>query len=65
MLCWQCASEHWVESVCLAAISRMEKKKISPSFYIPYGMVYSPRVNTAGLEVLEKYYDKSQSFQLA
>lgn len=43
----------------------LEWKKISHSFYIPYGMVYSPRVNTAGLEVLEKYYDNSQAFQLA
>lgn len=63
MLCWQHMSEHWVESVCLAAISRVEK--ISPSFYITYDMVYSPRVNTGGLEILGKYYDKSQSFKLA
>lgn len=65
MLCWQHECEHEVESVCLAAISRAGRGKISPSFYIPYGMVYSPRVNTGGLEVLEKYCDESQPLQLA
>ena len=30
MLCWQHASEHGVDSVCLAAISRVEKKSLPP-----------------------------------
>lgn len=28
------------------------------------GTVYSPQVNTGGLEVLEKYYDMLQPFKL-